>query len=202
MNAPDPAARRSDRPLRAVAFTPRRSRATLLAMLRPAPLLLALLTALPACAKETPGPAGPGDSAGGGERACTKIGCENGVRMTLTKATPWVPGTYAFAFELDGEPVECKGALPLQACDAGPSLSCTPDAVVQVGESGCALPPEQHGFSDITVRGEPKQVTLKILHDDKPLASADITPNFLTSQPNGPGCEPICKTASSEVAVP
>ena len=173
-------------------------------MLRPALLLLALLTALPACSKQTPGPAGPGDSGDGGAGGgnCTEIGCENGLRMALTKASPWVPGTYVFAFELDGKPVECKGALPLQPCDAGSSLSCTPDSVVQVGESGCALPPEQHGFSDITVRGEPKQVTLKILLDDKPLASTDVTPNFLSSQPNGPGCEPTCRTASSEVAIP
>jgi hypothetical protein len=74
--------------------------------------------------------------------------------------------------------------------------------VVQIGESGCALPPEQHGFSDITVRGEPQAVKLKVLLDDKPLNAADVTPNYVTSQPNGPGCEPTCRNATSEIAIP
>ena len=177
-------------------------------MLRPAPLLLALLFALPACTKTQPdpngpdGPGGPAGSAGGGEKMCTAIGCNNGLRITVKKATPWLPGNYIFSFDIDGKAVECKGALPLQACDAGPSLSCTPDAVVQVGESGCALPPTQHGFSDISVRGEPQAVKLKVLFDDKPLKSADVTPNYVTTQPNGASCEPTCRNASAEVDLP
>lgn len=166
------------------------------------PIALLLLIAPLACAKEQPGPADPAATAGGGERACTMIGCINGLHIALTKATPWLPGAYTFAFELDGKPVECKGALPLQSCDAGPSLSCTPDALVQIGESGCALPPAQQGFSDITIEGEPKQVTLKVLQDDKALISADVTPDYKTTQPNGPGCEPTCRNAASAVEVP
>ncbi len=163
-------------------------------------LALLLSTVSLACSKEQPGPAGPGASAG--EQACTQIGCENGVRIELAKATPWTPGTYVFSLTLDGTPVECKGALPLQSCESGPSLSCTPDAAVQIGESGCALPPDQHGFSDIMVRGEPKQITLKVLFDGTPLKSADITPDFKTTQPNGPACEPTCRNAASAVDLP
>ena len=183
------------------AFAPRLVRGTLVAMLR-LPLALLMLTATLACSKEQPGPAGPAGGEGG-ERACTQIGCLDGLRLSLDKATPWLPGDYTFAFELDGEPVECKGALPLPSCDVGPSLRCTPDALVQIGESGCALPPAQHGFSDITIERAPKQVSLKISHDDQPLlVGADITPDYKTTQPNGPGCEPTCRSASSAVVLP
>jgi hypothetical protein len=171
-------------------------------MLRPALLLVAPLSVLPACSKDQPGPAGPGAPAGGGERACTEMGCENGLKLAVTKATPWLFGTYVFRLAIDGNAVECKGALPLQPCDAGPSLRCTPDAVVQIGESGCALPAAQHGFSDITVRGEPQALKLEVLLDGKPLGAADVTPSYVTSQPNGSGCEPTCRNGSSEVDIP
>ncbi len=169
------------------------------AMSRPALLTLLLLTALPAC-KEQAGPAGPGDSGGG--KVCTQIGCINGFRVELKKATPWTPGVYSFAFELDGKPLECKGSLPLQGCDAGPSLRCSEDGKVQIGESGCALPADQQGFSDIQISGEPQRVKLTISLGDQPLHSAELTPSYTTSQPNGEGCGPICRNAAGEIAVP
>lgn len=169
-------------------------------MSRTSLLALTLLTALPACAKESPGPAGPGDPGGG--QVCTQIGCINGYRLELKKATPWTPGNYTFTAELDGKVVECKGALPLQACDTGPSLSCTPDGSLQIGESGCALPPDQQGFSDIMIPGAPQRVRLTIAQDGKPLHSADLTPNYVTTRPNGEQCEPTCSSAAGELAVP
>lgn len=194
------------------ALAPRVNRGTLLAMLHPASTrivrtaLLACIgvTALTACSKEQPGsngPSAPATSDPGG-KMCTEIGCDNGARITLNKATPWVPGTYVFGFELDGKAVECKGALPLQSCESGPSLSCTPDAVVQIGESGCALPAAQQGFSDVSIKGEPQRVKIKISLDGKEIGAADLTPNYMTSQPNGEGCEPTCKSASGEVPLP
>lgn len=152
-----------------------------------------------ACSKGKPGSEGP-DEPGG--KMCTQIGCIDGYRLELKKPTPWTPGVYTFSAELDGKVVECKGSLPLQACDAGPSLSCTEDGKLQIGESGCALPPDQQGFSDIMIFGKPQRVKLTIAQDDKPLHSADLTPNYITSQPNGEGCEPTCNSAAGEIAVP
>lgn len=167
------------------------------------PIALTLLAglALPACSKEQPAPADPGGGPGV-QKVCTQIGCLDGYRLELKKATAWTPGAYTFTVELDGKAVECKGALPLQSCDAGPSLSCTEDGKVQIGESGCALPPDQQGFSDIMIPGKPQRVKLTIVQDDKPLHSADLTPNYVTSQPNGEGCEPTCNSAAGEIAVP
>lgn len=155
-----------------------------------------------ACSKDQPTPAEPTTAGDPGGKACTQIGCENGVRLTINKPTPWVAGAYAFNFELDGKAVECKGALPLQACEAGPSLSCTADAKVRIGESGCALPVAQHGFSDITIEGAPQRVKVTVSRDGQEIGAADLTPNYMTSQPNGEGCEPICNNASGEVAIP
>lgn len=156
----------------------------------------ALLAALPACAPSTPASKDPGG------KMCTLIGCINGLHLNLAKVTPWTAGNYSFAFDLDGTAVTCTGALPLPACDKGAALRCDVEGKVQIGESGCALPPEQHGFSDIQILGEPAKVKLTITRDDQQLHSGELTPTYVTSRPNGPDCEPECRGANAEVALP
>ena len=153
---------------------------------------LAVLAALPACAPSTPASKDPGG------KMCTMIGCINGVHLNLAKPTPWTAGNYTFALELDGAAVTCTGALPLPACDKGNALRCDVEGKVQIGESGCALPPEQHGFSDIQILGEPARVKLTIKHEDQQLHSGELTPTYVTSRPNGPDCEPVCTQAKSD----
>lgn len=152
------------------------------------------------CSKEQPAPAGPG----GEQRACTAMGCVDGLRVSLTKATPWAAGNYTFAFDVDGAGVTCTGALPLKSCEAGPSLRCEPADKVQVGESGCAMPPETHGFSDIQFLGTPgpRAVGLKIIKDEQVVHEAKLTPTYATTRPNGEGCEPVCNSASETVTLP
>lgn len=158
--------------------------------------LAALAVALPACAPSTPVSKDPGG------KMCTMIGCINGLHLNLAKVTPWTAGNYTFALELDGAAVTCTGALPLPACDKGAALRCDVEGKVQIGESGCALPPEQHGFADIQILGEPAKVKLTIKREDEQLHSGELTPTYVTSRPNGPDCEPECRSANAEVALP
>jgi len=135
-------------------------------------------------------------------RACTDIGCTNGLHVQLTKATPWPAGAYELAFDIDGTAVTCTGSLPLPACEAGPALACDPAGRVQVGESGCALPPGQHGWADVHIDGEPARVHVTIRQGAAVLHDAEIRPEYRTLQPNGPDCEPTCRSASAAIAVP
>lgn len=130
------------------------------------------------------------------------MGCIDGLRISLEKATPWAPGKYAFVFDLDGTAVTCSGELPLRSCEAGPSLTCDVAGKVQIGESGCALAPEAQGFADIQIGGSPRAVSIKISRDDQPLHEAALTPSYATARPNGEGCEPVCNGASERVALP
>lgn len=151
-----------------------------------------------ACSKDQPGPAQPGP----GERVCTAMGCVDGLRLEFVVTGKWFPGRYKFAFDLDGEKVTCTGELPLKPCDQGPSLTCDPAGKVQIGESGCALPPETHGFADVQIAGAPRAVTLNIDNDDKRLIDAELTPKYATSRPNGEGCEPVCNSALERIPMP
>ncbi len=161
---------------------------------------ITLLAALAACAAKSPGPSDPG------AKVCTQIGCIDGLRVNLTKPTPWAAGNYTFTFALDDAPVTCTGALPLPACDQGPALRCQGDdkakRLVQIGESGCALPPEQHGFSDIQISGTPTKIQLTIEHAETVLHSSEFAPTYVTTRPNGPECGPECRSASTELALP
>ncbi|HEY8377519.1 MAG TPA: hypothetical protein VIK91_13585 [Nannocystis sp.] len=166
-------------------------------MLARAHVCAALALLLCACSKGQGQPSGPDEG-----KICTQIGCINGLQVQIAKATPWQPGAYTFVLDLDDTRVTCTGALPLRPCDAAPTLTCDIPNRVLIGESGCALPPDQHGFSDIHVPAAVERFAVSIIHDGKPLGGIDIKPTYTTSQPNGPGCDPICHSAAASVELP
>ena len=159
---------------------------------------VATLVVVGACA-QSPAP-GPGPVPSG--QVCTQIGCLDGLLVRVVKPSPWVPGRYTFEVDVDGVQVRCSGALPLQPCESGPSLACTGDGKVIISESGCALPPESHGFGDLQISGEPQAVGITIKLDDNVLHTTTLQPSYVTSQPNGPGCEPTCRSGSADLALP
>ena len=139
-------------------------------------------------------------------RACTLIGCEDGLKVDLAPDSGWPQGDYRFVIESDAVRVTCRGSLPLPSCAAGRALVCEP-AVVTIVESGCALPASAHGFAQIsfdpTMR--PARVRVSIARgrgaSEAEVAAAEIAPEYRTLQPNGPGCPPTCTQARSQVSV-
>lgn len=165
----------------------------------------AALTLAVACAGN-PSPAHPGDGQDGPPnppmegKICTEIGCANGFRLELRKDS-WEPGSYSFHIEADGEVSDCTGSLPLKPCDASPSVTCTGAKGFFIGESGCAMAADQQGFSEIQFETSPKQITVTISRDGSELAKQTFEPTYKESQPNGPGCEPICRQASASITL-
>jgi hypothetical protein len=108
----------------------------------------AFLTACTASSGSPP-PPGPGalGDASGPTQPCTLIGCTDGLTVALESGTEWPDGDYRFDIRVDGVRVTCRGSLPVPSCteskDASPptaSVTCDPIGVVQIVESGCALP--------------------------------------------------------------
>jgi hypothetical protein len=133
-------------------------------------------------------------------RACTTIGCANGLTLALEPNAGWPSGRYEFELVLDGRSATCTGALPLPTCDLGPALSCV-GAAVRIGESGCAMPPNTHGFSDVTLSDRPARVSIVIRHEGRELVRELLSPVYRRSQPNGPGCPPSCDSAHASLRV-
>lgn len=138
------------------------------------------------------------------DKHCTEIACVAGLRVGLTPSSGWKMGSYRFDIEVDGVMTTCEGSLPLKPCTSGPSLQCTPAGQrVVISESGCALPPEQQGFSDIAISDTAaKSVTIKVSRDGTALVSKTLAPKYTTSEPNGPSCPPTCTNAAETLNIP
>ena len=131
----------------------------------------------------------------------TALGCAEGLTVDF-QATTWAPGHYRFTVYLDGDTTVCEGDLPLGACDAGPSLRCSPSATFQLGESGCALPPAQQGFSGLTVSRGPRRLEVAVEGNGHVLAEQRFEPAYRTVHPNGEGYPPSCTQAHEAMKLP
>lgn len=146
--------------------------------------------ALTGCAKSDGGGKSPGSNP---PRACTEMGCLDGLRIEL-KSDAWPDGVYRFEVEADGASIVCQGSLPLPACGTA-AITCDQGGVI-VGESGCALPPAQHSFSELIFEGAPERVSLNVEHEGAIRVTHEVQPEYRTVTPNGPDCEPTCTQAS------
>ncbi|MEZ4381251.1 MAG: hypothetical protein R3A79_07870 [Nannocystaceae bacterium] len=134
-------------------------------------------------------------------QVCTQIGCMSGLRIGLEPSAAMPAGAYTFDVELDGVTTTCEGALPLKACEAGPSVTCSTDAVV-IEASGCAMGPEHQSFSGVLLDGQhPQRVKLTIRRDGATIGEADFTPEYVRTTPNGPDCPPVCEQGKATVTL-
>lgn len=131
-------------------------------------------------------------------RACTEIGCVDGLTLRVDPNYDWKWGNYDLYFSFDGKSVTCRGRLPLKKCEDGPTFQCGGKGV-SIGESGCALPESAHGISDIHIQGDPPSVSVIIKHNGQTIVTRSIVTEYQELQPNGRGCGPICRSASYEL---
>lgn len=131
---------------------------------------------------------------------CTDIGCRNGYNVDVSPSSGWAAGDYRFELTVDGRAITCQGSIPLKACGTH-SFSCDAQGV-RLGESGCALPADQQGISNLDFEGFPLAISLRVLKDGAELASEQLTPKYTSGQPNGPGCDPVCCGALAKLEIP
>ncbi|MBE7485667.1 MAG: hypothetical protein HS104_37565 [Polyangiaceae bacterium] len=162
-----------------------------------APLPIGLGLAMLGCnASSAPPPAGAGPG-----KVCTEMGCQSGLDIELVRPTGWPPGSYRITLRVDGKSASCEGKLPLEPCERGPTFHCN-DASLSIAESGCALAADQHAIGGLTSTvTEASKASLVIEHQGALQATAQLTPAFQTVQPNGPGCEPVCQSASMRLTL-
>jgi len=134
------------------------------------------------------------------QKACTEMGCTNGLILTADPSFGWPAGIYKITVQTETSKYECQGKLPLKFC--GESSSATfgcNSPNITIGESGCMLPAPQHAISDISIKGTPGKVSLRITRNGKPFVTRTLAPVYQTLRPNGPGCGPVCKSATYDL---
>lgn len=119
--------------------------------------------------------------------------------MRVTPTSSWPHGTYRFEIVADAVTSTCTGALPLPKCGTS-AIQCEGPPVA-IDESGCALPPSEHAFSDLQFPDAPSSLQIEIQLDGTPVVSQTWSPQYETLRPNGPSCEPTCRHATVNLAV-
>lgn len=127
-------------------------------------------------------------------KSCTLIGCESRLSVAFTAAT-WPAGTYQVLAQTPTGPRTCTVALPLPS---NGQAACT--GTMTLGTSGSALPTAQHSLVGVQLADQPTQLTLTVTRDGAELAKKTFAPVYTVSQPNGAGCEPVCKQANEQLS--
>jgi hypothetical protein len=170
-------------------------------------------------ARSTPGPDAV-DNASGPTQACTLVGCANGLTVALESSSEWPDGTYRFEIQADEVRVMCRASLPVPPCTRSKdiplisSVTCDPMGVVQIVESGCALPTSApvpspaahrvtHGFPAIVFDPalRPQRVQIAVSWNRRIVGHTAFAPRFERLQPNGPACPPACYAARSTLVL-
>ena len=129
-------------------------------------------------------------------RPCTLIGCGAPFEVHVTKASTWPAGSYHVEVEADGARSGCTMGFPLTSCLA--AMGCEGEPDWRMNLSGCALPADAQsivGLSFLTTR--PAAVKVTVSHEQRTLGTGAFTPTYTTTRPNGPTCDPECRTAPS-----
>jgi hypothetical protein len=153
-------------------------------------------------------------SLAGCTKTCTEIGCGDQLHVGVANEDgSYTPGTHLLEVTADGVLLSCTfplppgtaagGAIASPLCSPGlqlfahPLAHCTTSATATTVSQTCT-PIEGTIQEQITVNGTPATVRLRQTVDGTVIFDRTITPTYKSSQPNGPGCEPICRQASAE----
>jgi hypothetical protein len=149
---------------------------------------------------------GAGSGPGGGGPACTLVGCSDQLTATLRDANGGLPsGMQTLSVTADGATTTCSFTLPLAA---NQSPQCpSPLMVVVIQDQTCktsgtpqymtqTCTPVAGKFSEqVSIMGKPTMARFTATVDGAPYLDETVTPTYTTTQPNGPGCDPICSQA-------
>jgi len=132
-----------------------------------------------------------------GATACTLIGCVDQFSATVTVDSTLVPaGRHTLTVTFDGAATSCTFNLPEltnpvnDPCAAGFTLSVP-------GQ------PTNGKFTEtIAVHGTPSSIKVQQTLDGTVVLDQTISPTYLTIQPNGPGCGPICHQGNAAWTIP
>jgi hypothetical protein len=146
----------------------------------------------------------------GTPRACTEMGCSDSAMITAKLSPAGAPlGTHSFALEIDGKPQTCTVEFTREIETAhgqcpegafllfGPAMQGTEtsmDGVVGYTEE--PIPGEFRW--QLTIFGQPTKVHVVHTHDGKTILDQAASLTYTDFRPNGPECEPVCKSANVE----
>jgi hypothetical protein len=147
--------------------------------------------------------------------ACTDVGCSDGVHVVVRPAGEgWRAGDYTVRITAGKDSSTCTATLP-NASEwelETTTFECedAPGRLVYLHATGCDGDGDRDGDGDggtdgvscgslqLQIPGTPSSVRVRIDRSGESLLDESWRPKYREFQPNGPGCEPICKQSSLE----
>lgn len=126
-------------------------------------------------------------------KACTKMGCMDSLAIELSPAK-LLAGKYSVTVAAGGKEATCKVTVPYPPCGTM-ATECAGTLPMMSNESGCELPKEQQKFPGLTIGEAPAEVTVTVKRGATKLTETKTRPAVSEYRPNGPECEPVCKSA-------
>ena len=130
-------------------------------------------------------------------QSCTEIGCGSGLSLELDPVSPrFANGKYRLTWVSDDQ----DGACEFEVADDDRCPDWQPSLCVL--DSICASAfDDGTGRIEVQLEETPASVQITLEHADAVLLDAELTPDYTTSQPNGPGCDPVCTQAAVTLPV-
>jgi hypothetical protein len=127
------------------------------------------------------------------DEVCTEIGCGPPLEVRFRGATS-EPGLYRIEMTAEGIPHHCEITIPF-SCDAQPACT-SPRFVWAPTLSGCGHDAGRQSLDGFAFfREGPSSLEVLVHRDGYLIGNASVEPMYEETRPNGPECEPRCRTA-------
>jgi len=125
-------------------------------------------------------------------KECTLIGCSSSLEVRFTGATG-KPGRYQVEMMADGASATCAITLPW-TCETQPT--CSAAALPwRLTLAGCALGADRESLDGVLFfEKPPASLEFTVRRDDKVVGGGSAQPVYKESRPNGPDCDPVCRS--------
>jgi len=131
------------------------------------------------------------------DRVCTLMGCSSGFSLHLSPSSiRFQPGRFDVSVEVENDTT--RSCFFVVSND--PERCASGQCVVEENCNALYFV----GYSDpdrvmIAYPVLPGMLTIQVQHDGSDIGELSVEPEYRMSQPNGPGCPPICRRASASL---
>jgi hypothetical protein len=138
----------------------------------------------------------------GSSKTCTLMGCQDQLILEISQSSG-LAVLFSARLDIDGRAVACPAPARGESttCDTGVSIAsrelqdCT--QTISGGQASETCVGTGYFTERIIILGAPKSVDITLMTGATVVAQTTIAPTYEVNQPNGPGCDPVCKQAAA-----
>ncbi len=131
-------------------------------------------------------------------KMCTRMGCMSLLNVEVVGGDKLPKGKYVVNVEADGKKGKCTFTAPDFCNDKAPK--CDGDVEIDIKRTGCQ-PTGAPQITALNIPSTPAAATITVTRDGKKVGEARLSPQYKEVRPNGPDCDPVCKSAAEKIEI-